>query len=434
MSVYPTTSGKLIAKKQGDHYLIKDIKTGAHGKGNEDMIQLLLLCDGTRTVEEITAELSRDFEDPIKKMRKKTVKSIEFLKDLKFLESKDEKGYNPLIVRGNDLEWPLDLAYLEVTNTCNLRCIHCYKVAGEPLEGELSTEEWFSAIDTLKELGVITVAFTGGEPLMREDFFDLVAYAGRDMGVNVFTNGTLLTEDVVKRLEEVQVEKVMVSIDGATAGTHEKIRGKDTFERTMRGVSLLVKHGVHVRSNTLIYTENAPEIETLIRTLRDLGVKEMIFDRFMEVGRGRGMGALMPPLEVGETLSEVVRRFEGTPDQFELTFTPDMGGREEEKIYSFCGVGTSMVTIKANGDVVVCPVLSGPEHTAGNIREDSLRKVWLESEVFQPFRDCTLDDTVCGACPDKSECRGGCKARVFQHYQKVCMPDPWMCAVRGKKV
>lgn len=429
--LYPVTSGKVVIKRRGKTYFVKDTKTGVQGKANEDLRELLLFCDGTKTVKEVVEEISKNYEEPQEKVEKKVVKSIEFLEDLDFLDLVDNPSYAPVVIRDADLKWPLDVAYLEVTNTCNLRCIHCYKTAGSPLPEELTTEDWFSIIDQLKALGVFDIAITGGEPFMREDLFAILEYLVENtFSVNLFTNGTLLNQEQVKRLKEINVAKVVVSIDG-TKKTHEKIRGKNTFDKTVESIALLTKNGFDVRSNTLIYTDNIQELEALIQLLLDLGVQEMIFDRFMEAGRGEQYRNLIPPLEVGRTVSHICSKFEKEGAQkVELGYTGDIG--KPGISYSFCGIGTSMVTVKANGDVVVCPVLSGPECTAGNIKDTPLRELW-DSTIFQPFRECSLDDMVCKTCPHSTECRGGCKARVFQHYSKFCMPDPWMCAVRGQK-
>jgi radical SAM protein with 4Fe4S-binding SPASM domain len=431
---YPVTSGQVVIKKRGEFSSIVDVKTGTQGRANEDLRELLLLCDGTKTVEDIAEQLSRNYEEPGKDVKRKMVKSIEFLEDLGFLVLADQPAYTPLIVRDVDLEWPVDVAYLEVTNTCNLSCVHCYKTAGEPLSRELTTQEWMSIIDELKELGILTIAVTGGEPFMREDIFDILEYiAGNTIRLAIFTNGTLLTPDDIEQLRKINPEKVVVSIDGATEETHERIRGKGTFRKTLETIDLLVKNGLPVRTNTVIYTGNAAELHQVAAMLLERGVQEMIFDRLMDTGRGGEHGEMIPPLEAGETITDHLREFEKEASQkLELKFTSDIG--EADVSYSFCGIGTSMITLKANGDVVLCPVLSGPQFTAGNVNDVSLKELWLTDEIFQPFRECTLDDTACKSCPHKSECRGGCKARVFHYYNTVCMPDPWMCAARGQKL
>jgi radical SAM protein with 4Fe4S-binding SPASM domain len=429
---YLVSSGSLIVKRQkGGKYLVKDLKKRIQGKANEDLKELLVLCDGTRTVGDVVRELCRVYSEPEKEVRKKASKSIDFLCDLHFLEGSDQPLHTPPIVKNSDMEWPIDIAYLEVTNTCNLNCVHCYKEAGMSHGGELDKKGWISVIDSLASLGVVSIAVTGGEPLLRKDIFDILEHiVDNAIGLNLFTNGILLSEDVVCRLEDITPEKVMVSVDG-TRETHQKIRGENTYDKTVEGITRLVNHGIPVRSNTVVYTENVEELSDIIQTLIDLGVREMVFDRFMGAGRGREHENLIPPLEIGERVSQQCRTLEEkTPQRIELKFTSEM--QNTESPYSFCGIGTSMVTITAQGDVVLCPVLSGPEYTAGNLGEEGLESLWKNSTVFEPFRQCTPENMVCGTCSHVLECRGGCKARVLHHYGTVCMPDPWMCATRGQ--
>lgn len=392
---------------------------------------MLQLCDGTKTVQEITDEISKKYKESKKEIEKKVIKSLEFLKDLNFLHTTDHPEYTPVIVRNTDLEWPLDMVYLEVTNECNLQCVHCYKEAGTSLGQELATKEWKLIIDELVDAGVITAAVTGGEPFVREDIFDILMYLyDNTIGINVFTNGILLDEKKVQKLQKMHPERVMVSIDGAIPKTHELIRGKNTFKKTVESIKMLIDNGIPVRTNTVIYTQNIDELNDLVDMLLDLGVQEIVFDQFMDTGRGTTHEELIPSLEMGKIVSEKVTDIEEKPQRFTLKLGGDIPG---STYFSFCGIGTSMVTIKANGNVVLCPVLSGPEETAGNVLNTPLKEIWSTNTLFQSFRDCNLDDMVCGECPSKMECRGGCKARALHYYKDVCMPDPWMCATRGKK-
>lgn len=431
-TLYPTTSGHVVIKKSGDFHIIKDVKKGIRGAANQDLRDLLILCDGTRTIKEILGELSRNYREPQKNVKKKMIKSIEFLEDLHFLELKDSPLHVPLIIRDTNMKWPLDIVYLEVTNTCNLNCIHCYKEAGSPFHDELSTQEWLAIIDQLKEMGVVELCITGGEPLTRDDIFSILKYgADNTLETKLFTNGILLDEESVHMLKDIGVGEIMVSIDGATKETHEMIRGKNTFDKTIAAISLLTEAGMRVRSNTTLHIHNVSELDALVSMLLDLKVQNMVFDSFMNSGRGKYHEDMIPPMDIGKIIRETFGKSKRkNPGTFELKFTSDI--QNQDPSFSFCGIGTSMCTIKANGDVCLCPVLSDPEYTAGNIRCSPLRDMWLESDIFLPFRTCKVDDMQCRTCQAKFECRGGCKARVIQFYGKPCMPDPWMCVIRGQ--
>lgn len=430
---YPVTSGHVVIKQAGESHLVIETRTGVRGTANQDLRDLLILCDGTRTVKDIVEELCKDIREPRQKVKRKVIKSIEFLESLNFVKLEDAPHHVPLVIRDTDMGWPLDIVYLEVTNRCNLHCLHCYKDAGLPLPDELSTEEWFSVIDHVKDMGVLELAVTGGEPLVRDDIFSILQHAAdHAMQLKLFTNGTLIDEESVHILKEIGVEEVLVSIEGATRETHERLRGKNTFDKVMKSISLLVENGMKVRSNTTLTIYNIPELESLVQMLLDLKVQGMVFDPLMGAGRGKEQESMIPPIEIGKMVSDLFKKFkQERKEKFELNFSSDIA--EPDPSFSFCGIGTSMCTITANGNVCLCPAMSGPEHTAGKIKDTSLRKLWLESEVFQPFRTCRVVDMECRTCPSNLECRGGCKARVIQYYGKVCMPDPWMCAARGQE-
>ncbi len=124
------------------------------------------------------------------------------------------------------------------TYTCNLRCKHCYSESGNVSKLELSTEEAMKVVDQIADFGVTSLAFSGGEPLMRKDFFEVARHAvDAGLYVSLATNGTLLNEDNVRKLKEVGLHYVEVSLDGADAKTHDFFRGKTgAFNQTLQGL------------------------------------------------------------------------------------------------------------------------------------------------------------------------------------------------------
>ena len=118
------------------------------------------------------------------------------------------------------------LVVWDFTHKCNLNCKHCYSNSGAVREEELTTKEALAVVDQLADAGVTALAFSGGEPLTRKDFFEVATHAAdRGLYVSVATNGTLLTKENVQKLKQAKVNYVEVSIDGATAKTHDEFRG-----------------------------------------------------------------------------------------------------------------------------------------------------------------------------------------------------------------
>jgi MoaA/NifB/PqqE/SkfB family radical SAM enzyme len=156
---------------------------------------------------------------------------------------------------------PFEIAW-NVTYRCNLRCKHCYENAGQK-RPELSTDEAKQVLDKLSKLsgiGLPALSFSGGEPLARNDFFELAAYAKKRVGyLSIASNGTLITRDNAKRIKDVGVDYVEISIDGTTPGVHDSFRGiPSAFERAIEGVKNSLEEGVDTCIATVLH-QGQPE-------------------------------------------------------------------------------------------------------------------------------------------------------------------------------
>jgi sulfatase maturation enzyme AslB (radical SAM superfamily) len=119
------------------------------------------------------------------------------------------------------------------TNLCNLRCRYCYQSAGKHLQDELSFEEKIDLLNQMVEANVAFIAFSGGEPVMGERFFDILSYACKFFHTSIASNGTFLRDrQVVKKLADCGVRNIFVTLDGATAESHDFIRGNGSFRKS----------------------------------------------------------------------------------------------------------------------------------------------------------------------------------------------------------
>ena len=163
------------------------------------------------------------------------------------------------------------MLHLYLTNRCNLQCPHCYMDAGSRSDGELTTADWYHVVDEFSTVsGPSLVAFSGGEPLLRRDLFDLAAHA-RSNGhqTSLFTNGTLIPDEHTARRLGALFDWVQVSLDGATAPVHDAVRGPGTFARVVRAIRLLVDTGTHVRIGVTVLPQNAADLTVHLPDLLD---------------------------------------------------------------------------------------------------------------------------------------------------------------------
>ncbi len=336
------------------------------------------------------------------------------------------------------------------TNLCNLRCKHCYQHAGKQSQDELTTDERLAIIDQLDENNVSALAFSGGEPLMCSDIFQVARYAHeKGIYISIATNGTLLTRENVARLKKAGVGYVEVSLDGATEESHERFRGiRGCFEKTIEGIKNSVKAGIYTCIATTATKHNIKEIPEIVELAKRLGVKRVIIFNFIPAGRGKEITHLDLSPEEREDLLKYLYE-ELTRGEIETLCTApqysrvclqqslikksnvlssahfavaDFHGRAKQlaDFLGGCGAGRLYCAIQPNGLVTPCvfmPIVTG------DLRRQSLREIWLKSKVMRDLRDREKLKGGCGICRYKYIC-GGCRARAYAYHGDYLAPDP----------
>ncbi|WP_052302957.1 radical SAM protein [Archaeoglobus veneficus] len=174
------------------------------------------------------------------------------------------------------------------TNACNLRCKHCYQNASKPTPDELTTAEALKAVDKMGDAGVAYVAMSGGEPLVRKDFFEVAdRIRDNDMAFSLATNGTLLTRENVRKLVDLNCLFIQISLDGANPETHDSFRGRKSFERTIQGIKNAVESGITVGIATTVTKHNLKEVFEIVDLAERLGAKIFMHYNFIPTGRGK---------------------------------------------------------------------------------------------------------------------------------------------------
>jgi len=344
------------------------------------------------------------------------------------------------------------LVVWDFTYKCNLKCKHCYSSSGKPKTSEMTTEEALETVKKLAEADVSVVAFSGGEPLIRKDFFQ-VAKAAHDYGmyVAIATNATLITREVARRLKESGVSYAQISLDGATAKTHDSFRGvSGAFDQTIKGIENCIEEGLFVEVATTITKHNYKELREIIELCRKMKVPWLMIYNFVPTGRGKEIIELdLTPSEREKVLRELVTL---TYMQSELTFLSTApqyarvslqiaeeakGGKlimpthfcnlpatsEVMRIADFiggCGAGRMYCSLKPDGSIQPCVFLP---IKVGNILKDDFEELWENNKVFNDLRDREKLKGTCRNCDYKYVC-GGCRARAYAYFGDYLAPDP----------
>ena len=207
-------------------------------------------------------------------------------------------GYGPVVVWNS-------------TRTCNLKCAHCYMDSdAQKYQGELTTEEAKRFIDDLAEFKVPVLLFSGGEPLIRPDFFELAAYAAsKGIRPTLSTNGTLITREVAQKIKDIGVGYVGISLDGLRE-VNDKFRGKEgAFQAAMEGIQNCVAVGQRVGLRFTINRHNFEELDKIFDFIEEKNIDRVCFYHLVYSGRGNQMmGQDVNPEESRQAMETIVRR------------------------------------------------------------------------------------------------------------------------------
>ncbi|QHI68603.1 radical SAM protein [Tichowtungia aerotolerans] len=294
----------------------------------------------------------------------------------------------------------------EITRRCELKCRHCRGAARDcDYDGEFSTEECFKTIDALADFSKPMIILTGGEPLMRDDIFEVARYA-TDKGCRVVlaTCGHLLTTEVAEKLKASGVMAVSVSLDAATAEKHDMFRGiPDAYKKTVASLDHLKAAGLPFQINTTVSKLNVDELPKILDKAIELGAVTMDFFFLVPTGRGAEMADLaLDPETREQALEWIAQRSTEVPIRVKTTCAPQY--RKYISDPSFCGCmgGRGFVFISHTGVLQTCGFLDLPcgELRSGNFDFETLYK---NSEVFKSMR--TLNPFA--GCPARAYARTG---------------------------
>ena len=305
--------------------------------------------------------------------------------------------------------------FLELTLRCNERCLHCGSACGDVPAFELPVETCRRILDEVKEdfsPKLPQLCITGGEPLLRREFFDILGYAhalGFRWGMT--TNGTLITKDVAKKLADVGMGTVSVSLDGLEEHNDAFRRTPGGFKKALEGINNLVDAGAfrHVQVTTVVHHENIGDLDGLFELLDGIDIDSWRVINMEPIGRALEHPALMLTKEDYRRMFGFIRtkREAGYPVTYGCShyLGPELEG-ELRDWYFLCTAGIYTASVMANGDVGAClDIERRPETIQGNINETRFSEIWRNG--FGIFRQNAANrNETCAACPDSRFCAG----------------------------
>jgi radical SAM protein with 4Fe4S-binding SPASM domain len=313
---------------------------------------------------------------------------------------------------------PLSGAF-EITDRCNMRCTHCYMTEPE-IKKELTTKQVLKIINQIANAGCLWLLITGGEPLIRKDFFEIYKHAiDRGILITLFTNGTLVTKKVADFLEKYPPFSVEISIYGATEKTHEKITTiPGSFKKCIQGIKMLKKRDIPLKLKTMGLKSNQHEIKAMKELAKKLDIP-FRFDPLINPQIDGSSQPLKERLSPKEVIALEKQDKERSSEWSKLC-DKYFGYKPGDYIYT-CSAGKNYFHIDAQGKLNMCVLLRLPgyEITKGTFKEgySQFKKIRMAKKTDKnKCSECEIN-ILCGLCPGWSLLE---KGNVSQPVEYLC--------------
>jgi radical SAM protein with 4Fe4S-binding SPASM domain len=308
---------------------------------------------------------------------------------------------------------------------------------------DFSLDEAHRILDDISSYAKPVIVLSGGEPLMREDVFDIAKYgAEKGLRMCLATNGSLVTDDICKKIKASGIRMVSLSLDGSTEEVHDNFRNeKGAFNGILNAARLFKEHGIEFLINSSFTKRNQEEIPKVYKLAKELGATAWYMFMIVPTGRGEEiMNELISKEDYEKILEwhydmekeekDMLVRPTCAPHYYRIVLqkSKEEGEKFERRTLKFstggskgCLAGQLICLINVDGDVLPCSYFP---KSAGNIRKQSFKDVWENSELFKDMRDFKSYKGRCGSCEFVNVC-GGCRARAYAMEGDYMQEEPF---------
>ena len=326
----------------------------------------------------------------------------------------------------------------ELTYRCPLQCPYCSNpIDYAQYKQELTTEEWFDVFDQARQMGAVQLGFSGGEPLVRQDLEELVAYAHKQgFYTNLITSGMGLTEARIASLKEAGLQHIQISFQASDPVVNNALAGsKHAFEQKYEMSRLVKQYDYPMVLNFVIHRQNIDQIDQIIELCLELEADTVELAICQFYGWAfENMQGLLPTKEqvvrAERITNEYRQKIEERGIKCKLIFVvPDY--YEERPKPCMDGWGKIFLTVAPDGTALPCHAARQLPLSFPNVRQTPLKDIWYDSDSFNHFRGNDWMPDMCQSCPDKERDYGGCRCQAFmltgdaKNADPVCGKSPY---------
>ena len=344
---------------------------------------------------------------------------INYSSSLVRLYEKMEIGVdNPLPLSGS----------IELTLRCNVRCKHCYILYPGATDNEMTTDQAKSVLKKLSDGGVMFLLMTGGEILARPDFKELYLYAKRDLGMilTLYTNATLVNEDIIDFWKQYPPRKIEVTIYGHSEETYEDVTGvKGSFKRFRNGVQLMKDAGLPLALKTMVLNSNHHEFEETRKWVVDQGF-EFRYDMAVHPKIDKNTDPLRERLSPQEYVNIELTDIQDNLGNYGDILQNGLNIETNDDLF-FCGTGIRTAHVDPQGMLHPCMIWRENPY---NLLENDLDEQWRQHR--HGIRDQKTSEVGCNSCSNRGVC-SRCPAQSFLEMGDPTKPIPYHCEVSQER-
>ena len=409
--IYPLSNNGEVGYARPDYEYLTINKVAA---------EILELSNGENSVSQIAHILSQFYGEAYEQ-------AYAFVKDFVLsckesgLVTLQEKALKKTIRIAGDYSvvTPINACF-EITKRCPLKCIHCYNDSGIKKAYEMNLEEVKTVLQKLSMLGVQKLMITGGEPLMRSDFIEIIDYAyPRFIAISIASNGYLMTDSLAQSLAKYKDKIVVqISVDGIEVH-HNKIRGlSDSFEKAVNAIRLLRQNEIPTIVATTLNSDNFSDMESVAQIVYEAGALQLSFAITTSQGRARD-NHIAYGIDMEQFLSRLKCLYKIYIEKgMYIQMDPETVGEKLQVNSRGCGAGISQIAVRENGDVSPCLCFF---YTYGNLLKEEITQIFSYENVACFESLLRPNKSLCGGCEEYENCQG-CPARAYDSIKKDC---PW---------
>lgn len=323
---------------------------------------------------------------------------------------------------------PNQISWL-ITNQCNLNCSHCGNTSRTKLKDELTKEEAFNFIDQCADMNVFILNISGGEPFLRENWFEILSYARKNnIEKGITTNGTIITEETVKKIKQLEPFNVHISVDGI-GEVHDKFRNRTgVFDSVLKTIKLFKKYKIPFGITTSITKKNFNDLDNVKDFVKENRINSWNLYYALPIGCLKKIESVSTN-EFYEFAKKIISYKEELKDITYISVGDSLGYYGDLEVrdwfWNGCGAGIVGCAVDAEGNVKGCPLIPSI-FNEGNIRNRPLKEIWLDKKSFSYNRKPEKLSKHCKNCKHSNYCRGGCKSSMYAQetdfkYNNYCL-------------